>query len=82
MLEFNNKENIITYWDEPTISMDYKDHPLHEYSKNIWRMNKIPQIILSSATLPSLKEIPEVVQDFKVKFEVLYYFWNSTRLQS
>lgn len=69
MLEFNNKENIITYWDEPTISMDYKDHPLHEYSKNIWRMNKIPQIILSSATLPSLKEIPEVVQDFKVKFE-------------
>ena len=26
MLAFNDEENIITYWDEPTITMDYETH--------------------------------------------------------
>ena len=30
MLSFNEEENIVTYWDEPTITMDYESHGLHE----------------------------------------------------
>ena len=29
MMAFNKKENIILYWDEPTITMDYDDHEFH-----------------------------------------------------
>ena len=33
MIAFNNKNNIILYWDEPTISLDYEEHEFHEYNK-------------------------------------------------
>ena len=69
MLAFNLKENIILYWDEPTITLDYEDHPLHTYITDIWSNNIIPHIVLSSATLPKYHEIPEVIYTFKSKFE-------------
>ena len=36
MCAFNEKENIITYWDEPTITLDYDSHPIHEFIKKNW----------------------------------------------
>ena len=39
MLAFNKRENIILYWDEPTITLDYKDHEFHEIIKRNWREN-------------------------------------------
>ena len=33
MLSFNKAQNIITYWDEPTITMDYAEHDLHKIIK-------------------------------------------------
>ena len=30
MKAFNDQNDIITYWDEPTITLDYQDHPFHE----------------------------------------------------
>jgi len=69
MLAFNDKENIITYFDEPTITMDYESHPLHETINRNWRENLIPNIILSSATLPKLHEINETLADFKCRFD-------------
>ena len=68
MLEFNEKNNIVLYWDEPTISLDYEEHELHNYIKNNWKINIIPNIVLSSATFPSEYEISDSVQDFKTKF--------------
>ena len=68
MCAFNSEENLILYWDEPTITMDYKDHEFHKDIKNNWSKNKIPNIILSSATLPKQDELVDVVNDFKTKF--------------
>ena len=31
---FKLKEDIILYWDEPTITLDYDNHPFHEILKN------------------------------------------------
>ena len=68
MLAFNPKENIILYWDEPTITLDYPDHELHSLIKKNWRENLIPNVVLSSATLPQRHEIVETINDFSVRF--------------
>lgn len=44
--------DIVMYWDEPTISLDYADHPLHSLISSTWNANLVPNIVLSSATLP------------------------------
>lgn len=67
MLAFNHKSNIIMYWDEPTITMDYEDHTIHQIIRNNWKENKIPNVVLSSATLPMMNEISDVIEDFKGK---------------
>lgn len=69
MMSFNKPENIITYWDEPTITMDYDSHELHETIQQNWRENLIPNLILSSATLPKIHEIDNTIQSFHSKFE-------------
>ena len=62
MLAFNKKENIILYWDEPTITLDYKEHEFHDIIKKNWREN------LSSATLPQPEDMQPTIQDFRSKF--------------
>ena len=69
MLAFNDESNIITYWDEPTITMDYKEHPLHQTIQNNWKENKISKLVLSCATLPKENEIEDTIQDFRCKFD-------------
>jgi len=69
MMSFNEPSKIITYWDEPTISMDYETHPLHEIIHRNWVENQIPNIVLSCATLPKEYEIQDVLQDFRAYFE-------------
>ncbi len=69
MLAFNPKENIITYWDEPTITMDYAEHELHALIHKNWTENLIPNMVLSSATLPQQSEISETIMDFCSRFE-------------
>jgi len=68
MLAFNPAENIVTYWDEPTIAMDRETHDLHSSINKNWRENLIPNVILSSATLPKLHELPNTIQHFREKF--------------
>lgn len=68
MLSFNNQDNIITYWDEPTITLDYDNHDLHDVIHNNWKENKIPSVILSCATLPTNNELLPVFSDFQRKF--------------
>lgn len=68
MLAFNDAKNIITFWDEPTITLDYEEHAFHEIIQKNWSINKIPNMILSSATLPKEHELSRVTFDFKNKF--------------
>ena len=69
MLKFNPVENLVTYWDEPTITMDYDEHELHSIIHNNWKENKIPNVVLSCATLPNEQEIHTVFSGFEEKFE-------------
>lgn len=69
MLAFNPAEQIITYWDEPTITLDYESHELHATIHKNWIENKIPNMVLSCATLPREEEILDTIADFKDRFE-------------
>lgn len=69
MLAFNPKEKIILYWDEPTITLDYPTHEFHEIIKNNWSKNLIPNIVLSSATLPRVNELSDTIADFRSTFD-------------
>jgi len=68
MLSFNSANEIITYWDEPTITMDYESHDLHKVIKKNWKDNIIPNVVLSSATLPKMHELTQTISDFQEKF--------------
>jgi len=68
MLSFNKSENLIVYWDEPTITLDYAEHEFHTIIKKNWSENLIENMVLSSATLPKLHELTDTTNDFKSKF--------------
>jgi len=68
MMAFNPAENIATFWDEPTITMDQESHDLHSFINKNWRENLIPNIVLSSATLPKLHELNDAICHFREKF--------------
>ena len=69
MLAFNPSYKIITFWDEPTISMDRTTDPLHELIQQNWRQNLIGNIVLSCATLPREYEILDTIADFRDRFD-------------
>jgi len=68
MLAFFPAKDIITYWDEPTITMDYDEHEFHKTIRKNWKENVIPTVVLSSATLPKETELTETIPDFLNKF--------------
>jgi len=70
MLAFNKESDIITYWDEPTITMDYETHPLHETIHKNWTENQISKVVLSCATLPKEAEIMATIASFREKFNL------------
>ena len=69
MLAFNEPEDIVWYWDEPTITLDYDTHEFHEILQRNWQQNEIPNVVLSSATLPNMDEILQMTRHFQGKFE-------------
>ena len=69
MLSFNDAKDMILYWDEPTITLDYDSHPLHSDISAVFKNNKIPNLILSSASLPSVEKITPIVDCFQEKFK-------------
>ena len=74
MKVFHHERDIITYWDEPTISMDHEPDQakeLHDLIRRVWSQNQISKIVLSCATLPKPDEIGAALQDFKAKFSLM-----------
>ena len=68
MLAFFPAKDIIMYWDEPTITLDYPEHDIHKTIQANWKENMIPNVVLSSATLPKQHELTETIPDFLTKF--------------
>jgi hypothetical protein len=68
MLAFFPANDIVTYWDEPTITMDYESHEFHKTIHKNWKENVIPNVVLSSATLPKEHELTQTIPDFLNKF--------------
>jgi len=69
MLAFEeDPSKILLYWDEPTITLDCATHPLHEKIHEVWKYNEIPNIVLSSATLPCEDDLIPMIQDMKSRF--------------
>lgn len=64
MLAFNAPEHLVLFWDEPTISMDCEQHAMHDVIHANWVGNRIPHVVLSSATLPHRHQLPDVIDDF------------------
>ena len=69
MRAFNKLEDMILYWDEPTITLDYDTHPYHDLLSKNWQQNEIPNVVLSSATLPRQEELEEMISGFSAKFK-------------
>ena len=72
MKSFFNENDIILFWDEPTISLDYDNHFLHDYIKLIWNKNTFMNVILSSATLPHKDDLKGMDNSFIKKQDELY----------
>jgi hypothetical protein len=68
MKAFHPVENIILFWDEPTITMDCDAHEYHDIIHKNWKQNIIPNVVLSSATLPHDQELQSTIADFKSRF--------------
>ena len=68
MKAFHPVENIILFWDEPTITMDNEAHEYHEIIHKNWQQNIIPNVVLSSATLPHEQELQTTIAAFKYRF--------------
>jgi hypothetical protein len=68
MLAFFRAKDIVLYWDEPTITLDYDEHEFHGTIRKNWKNNIIPNVVLSSATLPKLHELSETIPSFLNKF--------------
>jgi len=78
MLAFNNESKIVTFWDEPTITMDYEQHELHEVIHNNWTNNVISKMVLSCATLPFENDMQDTIDDFKSRFDLAEIYPIST----
>jgi hypothetical protein len=68
MLETNKPDRVLTYWDEPTYKLDQKYDETHDIIANLWKNNVIPNVVLSSATLPSIHHLSEMTTQFSRKF--------------
>jgi hypothetical protein len=68
MNAFNPLNKLLLYWDEPTISMDYAEHEFHALIKENWTENIVPNVVLSSATLPQESEMAPTIMDFRARF--------------
>jgi len=69
MMAFNETKDLLWYWDEPTITLDYETHEFHNILEKNWKENEIPNIVLSSATLPDDKELHPMIMSYQRKFD-------------
>ncbi len=77
MTSFFEASSMVLFWDEPTITMDYETHPLHASIAKVWEVNKIPNIVLSSATLPNQIDLQELSAKYQSHYEGQVFYVES-----
>ena len=77
MLSLFEKEKMVLFWDEPTITMDYETHPLHDLIKEVWKVNQVPNIVLSSATLPNEQDLVVLSDKYLKRYEGKVHYIES-----
>lgn len=77
MTSFFEADSMVLFWDEPTITMDYESHDLHTSITKLWEVNKIPNIVLSSATLPNESDLLPMSQKYKDKYKGQVFYVES-----
>ncbi len=77
MLSFFDSSSIVLFWDEPTITMDYEEHELHASIRKLWEINKIPNIVLSSATLPNEADLSVLCEKYKSQYQGQVFYVES-----
>lgn len=82
MKAFHELNNIVLFWDEPTIGLDEETNSLHEIIEKNWKMNSIPNIIFSCATLPKEEKISGIIDRFKNKYGNSYFKYIETSDQT
>jgi hypothetical protein len=70
MRTFNDINKLLVYWDEPTIAMDKPADELHDIIRRSWKENAVPNMVLSSATLPPPSHLPRFVDAMQSKFRI------------
>ena len=73
MSEFHDINDIIFFWDEPTIGLDVKESNLHKVIQKNWNINIIPNIVFSCATLPKEEQVQDIISNAKMKFHNLEF---------
>ena len=73
MKAFSPLDKLLLFWDEPTIGLDHETHYLHSVIQHIWKINQIPNVVFSCATLPKKNEIMTIVDKFQQKHENCYF---------
>ena len=73
MLAFNEPENIIWYWDEPTITLDYAEHEFHNIIKKNWLGKKNKKTSVDHYQL-LLKVIEDYLDKLYISFKNLINF--------
>ena len=68
MLKYRESHDLVWYWDEPTMTLDCDSHPCHELISANWTHNTIPNVVLSSATLPSQEDLESINDTFRSRF--------------
>lgn len=81
MKAFHPLDNIILFWDEPTIGLDVPDHKLHVCIRHNWGCHLIPNVVFSCATLPKQENIHALVSSFQAKHSDTYFEYIETHDQ-
>lgn len=84
MCAFHPVHRLVMYWDEPTIALDRQidtsgsssspssseDVSFYGWVGRAWQENRLPTVVLSSATLPTEEELLPLVENFREKFDI------------
>ena len=72
MTAFHKKENIILFWDEPTIGLDENNHKLHDIIKKIGQSIRYQMLFFLVQLYQNKIKYKISLNDFQINLKMLY----------